>query len=129
MFSVIRNKSKEIGIDLLFGFIEKDGDKIYSSCALIENGALSHLYRRISKGWKEYSITDWHYDEGTAVRCFNYRGKKCLIALCGDLWDFHTFLINSVCDGDSHGGCFEFADGKTVSSVSMCSENILTVEI
>ena len=170
VFSVIRNKSKEIGIDLLFGFIEKGGDKIYSSCALIENGALSHLYRRISKGWKEYSITDWHYDEGTAVRCFNYRGKKCLIALCGDLWDFpnefrlgedilfwpvyinyspdewkngveseyaeqarsvcnHTLLINSVCDGDSRGGCFEFADGKTVSFVSMCSENILTVEI
>ncbi|MGN0629403.1 MAG: carbon-nitrogen hydrolase family protein [Oscillospiraceae bacterium] len=170
VFKLICEKSKASGVDILFGFIEKDGDKIHSSCALIENGALSHLYRRISKGWKEYGRTDEHYEEGCEVSCFNYCGKKCLVALCGDLWDFpnkfrlgedilfwpvyisysrdewkngieieyaeqallaceHTLLINSICESDAFGGCFEFADGQAVSSVPMGKEDILITEI
>jgi len=40
----------EVGI--LFGYIEKCNDSLYSSCAVIVNGKLVHNYRRISKGWK-----------------------------------------------------------------------------
>lgn len=76
------------GVDLLFGYIERDGDGLYSSCAVIENGELTYNYRRISKGWKEYSITDGHYREGTDTDGFLYRGQPVKIALCGDLWDF-----------------------------------------
>lgn len=170
IFELLTEKSKEIGIDLMFGFLEKSGDKLYSSYALIENGSLSQLYRRISKGWKEYSITDEHYVEGNSTACFDYRGKKCTVALCGDLWDFperfdlgedilfwpvyisyspeewnsgtekeyaeqaklvakHTLLINSICDGDSFGGCFEFIDGEVSSGLPMGSEGILLVNI
>lgn len=60
---------------------------IYSSCALISEGKLYHNYRRISKGWKEYTKTDAHYQEGNDVDVFTYKGKKCVIGLCGDLWD------------------------------------------
>lgn len=74
-------------MDALFGYNELEGDAIYSSCALISGGEILHNYRRISKGWKEYWQTDGHYQEGKSVETFDYRGRKCAIGLCGDLWD------------------------------------------
>lgn len=74
--------------DLLVGYIESYEDAIYSSCAVFEAGELTYNYRRISKGWKEYSITDGHYREGTETDGFTYRGRRVKLALCGDLWDF-----------------------------------------
>lgn len=78
----------QYGVDLIFGYIEKCGDSIYSSCAMIEKGKLIHNYRRISKGWEEYSITDEHYKEGTCTEGFSYHDRPVKIALCGDMWDF-----------------------------------------
>ena len=77
----------EYQVDLLFGYIEKSGDSLYSSCAFIENGELTCNYRRISKGWKEYSITDGNFREGTETDGFSYHGQPMKIALCGDLWE------------------------------------------
>ena len=88
VFAEICRMSEKYGIDVLFGYIEVDGDALYSSCALVSSGKLHHNYRRISKGWKEYTKTDKHYCEGDTVEVFHYKGKKCLIGLCGDLWDF-----------------------------------------
>lgn len=79
--------SEETGVDVLFGFVERQGEALYSACALVEKGVLTHCYRRVSQGWKEYNCTDAHYQEGAAAEIFRYRGKDCLLALCGDLWD------------------------------------------
>ncbi len=87
-FAQIKTLTMEIGIDVLFGYNELAGNAIYSSCALISGGRLLHNYRRISKGWREVSRTDAHYQEGTTVEVFDYRGRKCAIGLCGDLWDY-----------------------------------------
>lgn len=87
-FTQLSEWTAEIGIDLLFGFIEISEDTLYSSCAILSNGTLLHLYRRISKGWKEFWHTDSHYQEGDSTKLFSYRDKNCLIALCGDLWDY-----------------------------------------
>ena len=76
------------GVDLLFGYLERAEDALYSSCAVLAEGKLIHNYRRISKGWKEYTRTDGHYREGTETGAFRYRGQPIVIALCGDLWDF-----------------------------------------
>ncbi len=84
----IKALTKEIGIDVLFGYNELDDDTLYSSCALIADGKIIHNYRRISRGWKEYSKTDEHYKEGSSVEVFDYKGKKCIIGLCGDLCDY-----------------------------------------
>ncbi len=78
----------QYGVDLLFGYIEGCGTSLYSSCAVVEKGRLLHNYRRISRGWKEYAITDAHYWEGSDTGGFLYRGMPVTIALCGDLWDF-----------------------------------------
>ncbi len=88
LFQGLCRRTEELGIDLLFGFVEREGENLYSSCALLGGGKLLHLYRRISEGWKKYWKTDSHYREGETVAVFSYRGKRCLIALCGGLWDF-----------------------------------------
>ena len=88
VFEAICGLSRKHEIDVLFGYIEREGEILYSSCALIGDGKLCQNYRRISRGWKEYWKTDDHYREGDAVPVFEYRGKRCAIGLCGDLWDY-----------------------------------------
>ena len=71
---------------ILTGYIERDGADIYSSCALIENGEILQNYRRISKNWRDYEVTNEHYREGTDTSAFRFHGVEMKIALCGDLW-------------------------------------------
>ncbi len=87
-FQQLKRWTVQYGIALLVGYIEKDQEKLYSSCAVISDGELIHNYRRISKGWKEYSVTDDHYCEGTETGTFQLNGIPMDLALCGDLWEF-----------------------------------------
>ena len=75
-------------IGMAFGYIEKDGEALYSSYAIIDGGNMVHNYRRISRGWKEFDRTDDHYREGNDTSEFSFRGKKIMVGLCGDLWDY-----------------------------------------
>lgn len=84
----IQNISMLYSIDILFGFLEKSEEYIFSSCALIASGSILTNYRRISTGWKEVSKSDHHYKEGNKSCSFLYRNKSCKIALCGDGWDY-----------------------------------------
>ena len=84
----IRQWTLQYGVSLLTGYIEKDSDRLYSSCLVLAEGEIVQNYRRISKGWKEYSKTDGHYCEGTEVKAFTVNGTEMMLALCGDLWDF-----------------------------------------
>ena len=84
----IREWTKQYGVGLLLGYIERDGERLYSSCIVIDNGEILHNYRRISKGWKEFDRTDEHYCEGTETGGFAFRGRRFMLSLCGDLWDF-----------------------------------------
>ena len=78
----------QYGISLITGYIEKENDKLYSSCIVISDGRIIYNYRRISKGWKEYSKTDSHYCEGIETEPFHLDRKEMILALCGDLWEF-----------------------------------------
>lgn len=82
----IKELSIKYNIDLAFGYIEKDNDKLYSSYAVIVKGELIANYRRLTKNWKEYWITDYHYQEGNEIVSFDYAERKIVVALCGDLW-------------------------------------------
>lgn len=84
----IEQLSKRYATDIAFGYLEKDGDKLFSSYAVVIDGKLAHNYRRISIGWKEYTQTDEHYVEGNSVLTFNYKGRSLTVALCGDVWEF-----------------------------------------
>ena len=87
-FAQLQRLTIKYGISLLTGYIEKEEDRLYSSCVVISNGQIIHNYRRISKGWKEFTKTDSHYCEGMETGPFCLDGKEMVIALCGDLWDF-----------------------------------------
>lgn len=141
----IREASRSLGVDVLFGFIEREGEALYSSCMLVERGGMACCYRRMSRGW------------------------KCAVALCGDLWDdtqdrFRlgedilfwpvycgytpeawqsgaraeyaaqcrdhaplTLLIDSICEGDSQGGCAAFRAGETAVELPTGTEGLLLV--
>ena len=88
LMNEIKLLTKEMGIDLLLGYIEKEETDIYSSCILISKADVIYNYRRISKGWKEVCKTNEHYKEGCIVKNFEYKDKTFLISLCGDLWDY-----------------------------------------
>jgi len=83
----LREASRALGVDVAFGYIEREAETLYSSYMLIQQGEVMHNFRRISRGWKEYTRTDAHYREGEAPALFEYHGKKVTIALCGDLFD------------------------------------------
>ena len=133
-FEIIKKMTCDLNIDVLFGYNELDEDTIYSSCALISNGVIVHNYRRISRGWKEYTKTDQHYKEGHEVPCFEYKGLKCCIALCGDLWDyperfslnedllFWPVYVNWTEEEWYNGGKAEYAH-----QASLCSRNTLYI--
>ena len=88
--SVIMEKLKKLSekhkIDLGIGYIEREKEKIYSSFVVIGKEKIIHNYRRITKNWKEYSITDEHYCEGKISASFIYKNREFKIALCGDMW-------------------------------------------
>ena len=86
----IRALSVQYRKAVLIGYIEKDGGDIYSSCAMIENGAVIHNYRRISKNWRDYEITNENYREGSDTKPFLFHGVEMNIALCGDMWIYPT---------------------------------------
>ncbi len=79
--------TRELGVDLLLGYVELDGPALYSSCMLLSQGRLLHNYRRISPGWKDPTRANGHYREGASTRPFRYRGREFQLALCGDLWE------------------------------------------
>ncbi|MBR4435236.1 MAG: hypothetical protein IKS90_03980 [Clostridia bacterium] len=78
--------SESKGVDLVFGYFERDGASIYSSCAVVIGGRLTKNYRRISPGWKDVHF-DKNYKEGETTCGFVYRGREFMLALCGDMWD------------------------------------------
>lgn len=83
----IREAAKENRTAVSFGYIEKDGDSLYSSQIVIDDaGHILHNFRRVSAGWKEYWHTDAHYREGRHFEPFSFGGMTFAIGLCGDLW-------------------------------------------
>lgn len=82
----IKKLSENHQVDLLLGYVERAGEKLFSSCILVEKGIIKVNYRRISEGWKENSITDYQYCQGSASEEFTYRDVNFKIALCGDMW-------------------------------------------
>lgn len=82
----IRKTAKKYSIAVSFGYIERDGDKLYSSqMTLGKTGDVIDNYRRVSIGWKEEKA-DSHYCEGESFSSFLFDEKTFSIGLCGDLW-------------------------------------------
>lgn len=82
----IADAARKNQVAVSFGFIEKEGNQIYSSQVTISaDGEVIDVYRRVSPGWKE-AFADEHYMEGTEFHLFEYKGKQIAIGTCGDFW-------------------------------------------
>lgn len=84
----IRDAARTFKTAVSFGFIERWENALYSSQVFIgANGGIVTVFRRVSRGWKDYTQTDSHYREGIHFEKFRYGGKTFAIGLCGDLWE------------------------------------------
>lgn len=82
----LRAAAAQAEVALSFGYLEKSGDRLYSSQLFIgRNGTIVQNYHRVSPGWKE-PCADWHYVQGQSFLPFSYLGKCLVMGLCGDLW-------------------------------------------
>ncbi len=90
LISRLQAMTVQYGVDLAFGYLEREEELLFSSFMVIEAGQLLHNYRRVSVGWKEYWHTDCHYREGWQSPDFSYKGQPFRVALCGDLWEYPT---------------------------------------
>lgn len=78
--------AKENSIAIAFGYLELDGDKIFSSYCIISSiGEIMYNFRRISEGWK-IENTDFHYCEGEQFDVFKINNASFTVGLCGDFW-------------------------------------------
>jgi NAD+ synthase (glutamine-hydrolysing) len=69
------------------GFPEPAGDLCYNSAAVIENGKVSHMYR---KGLlPNYGVFDEsrYFHTGTEAVTINVAGVKTVVTICRDIWD------------------------------------------
>ncbi len=82
----IRAAARNCGTVVSFGYVERDGGRLFSSQLTIgADGEVVDNFRRVSTGWKE-PIADHHYCEGEVFHVFHLNGKAIGIGLCGDLW-------------------------------------------
>lgn len=152
----IRELSLQYRKAVMVGYIEKDGTDIYSSYALIEGGSVIHNYRRISKNWKDYSITSGNYREGTDTSPFlfhgvlwiypeSFRSRGLLIWPVYVNFDLDesesgeyakqaamacrkALLVNPLSkEPISRGGAFFFENGKVKQSLGLDKEGVLVV--
>lgn len=80
-------QARQAGTGIAFGYIEKSGEKLYSSYMVISaNGEALINFQRVSPGWKVHSADARFYMEGSDYTPFNLGGKSVGIAICGDLW-------------------------------------------
>ncbi len=87
VFDEMKEASRKIGIDVMFGYYEREDGKIYSSYALLGGGEVLYNARRLTRGWMGYDRGDARYSASDAVDLFTYRGLKCAVAIGSDLWE------------------------------------------
>ena len=137
--------SKEYGVAVSFGFIEKEDDLFYSSQITIDSkGEVIDVYRRVSPGWKE-EFANEKYCEGKDFQAFEFIGQRIVVGLCGDLWfDDNVMKIKSLspdvvlwpvytdfnCNEWNESMKYEYAEqagkvgGKVLYVNSYCKDNV-----
>ena len=85
--NILRIYCKEKSIALGMGYIEREGNSLYSSYLVIDkNGNDLINYRRISRGWRIKNSDNEIYREGIEFYIFEFMEHKMTVGLCGDFW-------------------------------------------
>ena len=92
---VLSSVKKECkGIAALVGFVDKKGDSIYNSCALIRNGKVENIYRK--NILPNYGVFDEkrYFSSGNRLAVDTIKGYSFAVSICEDIWEER--VINSL---------------------------------
>lgn len=92
VLSSIKKECK--GIAALVGFVDKKGDAIYNSCALIRNGKIDSIYRK--NVLPNYGVFDEkrYFSPGKELPIYTIKGHSFIVSICEDIWE--EKFINSL---------------------------------
>ncbi len=74
------------GIALVVGYPEQQGEQLFNSAAVIENGSLTALYRK--QQLPNYAVFDEkrYFQAGRSACVFKFRGVSIALSICEDMW-------------------------------------------
>lgn len=77
----VRELARELKVDLVLGFLERDGDILYNSCAWIDlNGEVIHVHRKTHLA-ESYFVPEY-YHPGYEVKAFDSRFGRMGMLIC-----------------------------------------------
>lgn len=80
--------AKRHAIYVALGLVEREGDSLYDSAALVDpKGRIAMKYRRISLGWRDHKWDPSLYREGTEIPRVRTAFGSLAFLICGDLFD------------------------------------------
>lgn len=77
---------RHTGIAVGYGYVERDGDRFFSTYRVVSPDGVVLEQRRISAGWREEWADPEVYGVGDDVQVVEWMGHRTAVALCGDLW-------------------------------------------
>jgi len=74
-------------ITALVGFVDEEKGKIYNSCAVIQNGKIQDVYRKMLL--PNYGVFDEkrYFSPGDIMPLYTFKGYKFALSICEDIWD------------------------------------------
>lgn len=82
----ITDAARRTGIAVGYGYVERDGDRFFSTYRVVSPDGVVLEQRRISAGWREEWADPEVYGVGDDVQVVEWMGHRTAVALCGDLW-------------------------------------------
>lgn len=77
----VREWAKELGVDIVLGFLERNGDILYNSCAWIDpNGNVLHVHRKTQLA--EPYFDPPYYHPGSVIKAFDTRFGRVGMLIC-----------------------------------------------
>jgi predicted amidohydrolase len=91
--------AREIGVPLLGWLVERNGDRLYNACFLLDaSGALVGKYRKVHANLGEQ--TWWGWSQGEAFRPIEHDGVRYGTSICADMWFPETVRCNELLGAD-----------------------------
>ncbi len=84
---------------IIAGVVETEGDKSYNSAAVMQDGKVKNIYRKVQL--PNYGVFDErrYFQHGTEPLVIEIKGKRLAITICEDIWKLKwlaDFLKNSM---------------------------------
>ncbi|MBN2590631.1 MAG: hypothetical protein JXA96_12275, partial [Sedimentisphaerales bacterium] len=77
------------GMTIIAGFVETEGEKSYNSAAIMRDGKVIKIYRKVQL--PNYGVFDErrYFQPGTEPQIIEVKGTKIAITICEDIWELN----------------------------------------